>query len=150
MAKSHPTIDEPLEPLVERIPGYLAAFGVGGAAAIVVGVGVFAVSSSSFANSIGYTFIALGTLLLLVGGARGGGYSNLGMGAVDAVIGGRNRSDDDFSDDDARRGKINKRRDPMERLRKGLRPPPNPTAFWQTIAGFAYIGAGAWLVLTFG
>lgn len=150
MSDRHPTIEPELEPLSERFPGYLAAFGIGGAAAIVVGLVVFAATSVSFVSSVGYSFIGLGTLLLLVGGASGGGYANLGMGAVDALVGGRNRSDDDFSDSEARRGRINRRRDPMERLRKGLRPPANPTAFWQTIAGFAYIAAGAAFTLTWG
>ena len=97
---------------------------------------------------IGYTWISVGTLLLLVSGARGGGYSNLSIGAVEALVGGRNRTDDDVDDDDdLRRGKVMKRRDPMYRLRKGLRPPPNPTAFWQAIAGFVFIALG--LPLTF-
>ncbi len=140
--------DPTLEPLSERMPQYLAVFGIGGAAAVVVGLIVFAVSDVSFVNSIGYTFIALGTLLLLMGGARGGGYSNLGLGAIEAVVGGRNRSDDDYGgDDDLRRGRVMKRRDPMERLRRGLRPEKNPTAFWQIIAGFGYIAAGMVLAL---
>jgi hypothetical protein len=150
MSSEHPTVEPVLEPLSERFPGYLAAFGVGGAVAIAVGLIVTAVSSVSLLSGVGYSLIGLGTLLLLVGGATGGGYANLGIGAVDALVGGRNRSDDDFSDSDARRGRVTKRRDPMERLRKGLRPPPNPTAFWQTIAGFAYIAAGAALILTWG
>ncbi len=83
-----------------------------------------------------------------MGGARGGGYSNLGLGAIEAVVGGRNRSDDDYGgDDDLRRGRVMKRRDPMERLRRGLRPEKNPTAFWQIIAGFGYIAAGMVLAL---
>ncbi|HSG80222.1 MAG TPA: hypothetical protein VLD62_11625 [Acidimicrobiia bacterium] len=150
MSGEHPTIGPVLEPLSERFPGYLAAFGVGGVAAIVVGLIVTAASSVSLVNGVGYALVGLGTLLLLVGGARGGGYANLGIGAVDALVGGRNRTDEDFSDSDVRRGRVTKRRDPMERLRRGLRPPPNPTAFWQTIAGFAYIAAGAALVLNWG
>ena len=91
----------------------------------------------------GYGLVVLGTLLLLVGGARGGGYTNIGIGAVDAVVGGRNRSDDDFEGDaELRRGRLLKRRDPMERLRKGLRPQANPTAFWQSAAGVAYVLLG--------
>jgi hypothetical protein len=30
----------------------------------------------------------------------------------------------------------------MERLRKGLRPQANPTAFWQVIGGIAYLVVG--------
>ena len=36
--------------------------------------------------------------------------------------------------------------DPRERLRKGLRPKANPTAFWQVVAGFAYVGIGVALL----
>jgi len=98
----------------------------------------------------GYVSIILGTVLLLAGGARGGGYTNMGIGAIEALVGGRNRSHDDFEGDaEARRGRIMKRRDPMERLRKGLRPAANPTAFWQSVAGFAYIGAGLGAVILF-
>ena len=90
--------------------------------------------SARFSDALGYAFIALGTLLLLIGGARGGGYSNLGVGAVEALMGGRNRAHDDYeSDEELRRGKVMKKRDPMARLRRGLRPQANPTAFWQVI-----------------
>ncbi|MDX1690811.1 MAG: hypothetical protein R3290_07295 [Acidimicrobiia bacterium] len=141
---------DPIDPLAERFPGYLAAFGMGGAGAVGVGLVVFWLSSLSFVSSIAYTFVALGTLLLLVGGASGGGYTNIGLGAVEALVGGRNRSADDFEDDDVRRGDITKKRDPMARLRKGLRPEANPTAFWQIVAGFLYIAAGAAIVFNFG
>jgi hypothetical protein len=78
-----------------------------------------------------------------VSGARGGGYGNIGIGAVEAVVGGRNRAGDDLEhDNEIRRGQTMKRRDPMDRLRKGLRPPPNPSAFWQAVAGFLYIALG--------
>lgn len=91
----------------------------------------------------GYACIVLGTILLLAGGARGGGYTNMGIGALEAVVGGRNRTHDDFEGDaEQRRGRVMARRDPMERLRKGLRPAANPTAFWQSVAGFAYLGVG--------
>lgn len=93
--------------------------------------------------AIGYGLIAFGTVLLLVGGARGGGYTNIGLGAIEAVVGGRNRTEDDFeADAELRRGKVMKRRDPLERLRKGLRPKANPTAFWQAIAGIGYVAIG--------
>ena len=133
----------PVEPLRERMRGYLAVFAMGVGAAVVIGSIVWLATSAGFAEALGYTFLGLGTLLLLTGGARGGGYSNLGIGAVEAVFGGRNRAQDDYvSDEELRRGEVMKKRDPMARLRRGLRPQANPTAFWQVIAGFLYIAIG--------
>lgn len=126
-----------------RFPDYLKAFGLGLAVTGSLGVIIGLLSSMSVENAVGYVWIFSGTFLLLVGGARGGGYTNLSIGAMEAVVGGRNRSDDDFEGDaELRQGRVMKRRDPMARLRRGLRPPPNPTAFWQTIAGFLLIGLG--------
>ncbi len=137
-----------MEPLSERMPGYLVAFGIGVGAAALVGLIVWLAASIRVADALGYSFLGLGTLLLLVGGTRGGGYSNLGIGAVEAVFGGRNRSQDDYvSDEGLRRGDVMKKRDPMARLRRGLRPQANPTAFWQVIGGFLYIGIGLLLTL---
>jgi hypothetical protein len=138
----------PVEPLSERMTGYLVAFGIGVGAAALVGVIVWLATSVRLADALGYSFIALGTLLLLLGGARGGGYSNLGIGAAEALFGGRNRSQDDYvGDEELRRGDVMKKRDPMARLRRGLRPQANPTAFWQVIAGFLYVGIGVFLAL---
>jgi len=142
--------DDQFPPLRERMPVYLRlfAFGLAGGAVIGAAAGLF--TDAGPVSGIGYTFIAVGTLLLLVGGARGGGYSNIGLGAVEAIVGGRNRSSDDYEHNEAlRRGAVNQRRDPMERLRKGLRPPANPSAFWQSVAGFVYIGLGVVLTLAF-
>lgn len=135
-------------PLRERFPDYLKAFGLGLAATTLGGIVLWLITTLRFEHAIGYTWIFSGTILLLMGGARGGGYSNMSIGAIEALVGGRNRTDDDFEEDsDLRHGKVMKRRDPMERLRKGLRPPPNPSAFWQIIAGLLLIAAG--LPLTF-
>lgn len=134
--------------LRERFPLYVKAFGLGVVSTFVVGVILWLVTSFRFEHAIGYTWVFSGVTLLLVGGARGGGYTNLSLGAAEALVGGRNRMDDDYEEDaELRRGGAMKRRDPMARLRRGLRPPPNPTAFWQTIAGFLLIGMG--LPLTF-
>jgi hypothetical protein len=142
--------DDELAPLRERMPVYLRLFGYGLAGAAVVGLAAGLLTGSNPVAGIGYAFIAVGTLLLLVGGARGGGYSNLGLGAVEAIVGGRNRSSDDYEHNEAlRRGAVNQQRDPRERLRKGLRPPANPSAFWQSVAGFVYIGIGVALTLSF-
>lgn len=131
------------EPLRERFPVYLKLFVIGLAAITLIAAVVTLVSDTSFGHAFGFSAIFTGVFLLLVGGARGGGYANLGLGAAEALVGGRNRTDDDpLSDEELRRGNVMKRRDPMARLRRGLRPPPNPTAFWQTMAGFLYIAIG--------
>jgi hypothetical protein len=129
--------------LRERFPDYLKAFGLGVVATGAFGVVLWLITSLRFEHAIGYTWIFAGTFLLLVGGARGGGYANMSLGAAEALVGGRNRTDDDVEGDaELRHGRVMKRRDPMDRLRKGLRPPPNPSAFWQIIAGFLLIGLG--------
>lgn len=131
------------ESLRQRFPTYVKVFLLGLAFVLAVAGIVMIFGTASFATAFGYAAIFFGTLLLLLGGARGGGYSNLGVGAVEALVGGRNRVDEDPSvDDAARSGKQNAQHDPMARLRRGLRPPPNPAAFWQSIAGFLYIGLG--------
>jgi hypothetical protein len=141
--------DEPA-PLRERMPVYLRLFAAGLAGAVLIGLALGFLTGAGAVSGIGYTFIGVGTLLLLVGGARGGGYSNIGLGAVEAIVGGRNRSSDDYEHNEAlRRGAVHQRRDPRERLRKGLRPPPNPSAFWQSVAGFVFIGLGVFLTLSF-
>jgi hypothetical protein len=131
------------DPLRERFPVYVKVFLIGMVAIGALAFVVTLVSDTRPGAAFGFTAIFSGTLLLLVGGARGGGYSNLSVGAVEALVGGRNRVGDDHeADSELRHGNVLRRRDPMARLRKGLRPPPNPTAFWQTIAGFAYIAVG--------
>jgi hypothetical protein len=131
------------EPLRERFPVYMKIFLLGWVGITVLAAAVVLFSDTGWAHAFGFTAIFTGVFLLLIGGARGGGYSNLGLGAVEALVGGRNRTDDDYErDDELRRGDVMKRRDPMARLRKGLRPPPNPAAFWQTVAGLVYIAAG--------
>jgi len=131
------------DPLRERFPVYAKAFVIGLGAVLALALVIYWLSSARLEHSFGYTAIGTGTVLLLAGGARGGGYSNLSVGAVEALVGGRNRTDDDVEGDaELRHGRVMKRRDPMERLRKGLRPPPNPTAFWLAIAGALYIACG--------
>lgn len=131
------------DPLRERFPVYIKTFLLGLAVIGVVAAGVVLFTDTRPGHAFGFTAIFMGTLLLLIGGAKGGGYSNIGLGAVEALVGGRNRVDDDpETDEGMRRGEVLPRRDPMARLRRGLRPPPNPSAFWQTIAGFLYIAMG--------
>ena len=136
----------PTEPLRDRIPNYAVAFGIGSAVGAVIGVIVAAFTGGGLVNGVGYGIIMWGVILLLVGGTAGGGYANMGVGAAQSLFGGRTRYDDDVDDPDVRRGRI-KKVDPRERLRKGLRPPANPTAFWQVIGGFAALALGV-LVLS--
>lgn len=134
--------------LRERFPDYLRAFGLGVVVTAGVGIVLWFLTSFTLEHAIGYTWLFTGVLLWLVGGARGGGYTNLSIGATEALVGGRNRTDDDYvEDDELRSGKTMKRRDPMDRLRRGLRPPPNPTAFWQIVAGAGFIALGLALTL---
>ncbi len=133
------------EPLAERFPRYLAVFGLTGGLAVVVGTLVGMLSSATLGSSLGWALIVLGVLYLLVGGTRGGGYANIGIGAAGALFGGGRRHDEDAMDHDTRMGRP-KKVDPLARLRAGLRPERNPSAFWQVIAGFAFIGAGLYVL----
>lgn len=132
-------------PLRERLPEYLATFGVGLLAAAVLGAVIGGVSSADLTSAVGYTILGLGVVYLLAGGASGGGYTNMALGATGSLFGGRGRLDEDVDDPDVRRGAIPKT-DPMERLRRGLRPQANPRAFWQVIGGFTYIAIGVMVV----
>jgi len=141
----------------ERLVQYTKLFFVGTAAIAVVGALIGVVASPPVPVAIGYTAVFVGVLMLLAGGASGGGYANLGMGVVDRLVDNAKRDRGEHQPDDAtpvRRSKRYEveegpaRRDPMERLRKGLRPEKNPTAFWTVIGGFIYIGIGALLALS--
>ncbi len=134
-----------LEPLRERMPIYLRVFALGFGVAAAVGLVWGAFSGASFVQGVAWAVLAYGVLLLLFGGATGGGYTNIGVGAVGSIFGGRHQYDADPSDPDVRRGGVGKV-DPRERLRKGLRPAANPTAFWQVVAGFAYVAIGVALL----
>ena len=139
-------------PLRDRMPDYLALFGAGLAAAAALGLIIAFVSSTSFAAGFGYTLIGIAILMLLSGGVTGGGYVNLGAGALGTMFGTglRNPEGDSKSDDaeELRKQVFGRRGDPRERLRKGLRPEANPRAFWQVIGGFAYFVIGTWTVIT--
>jgi len=118
-------------PLRERLAGYLAAFAVGLAAGAAIGVVVWLATSARLVDAIGYTYSALGAVLLLVGGVRGSGYP--GAAGRAAPDGGR----------EAPTGAVaGGRVDPVERRRGRLMAPPNPAAFWQVVAGGAYIAVG--------
>lgn len=136
-------------PLRDRLPEYLTVFGLGWLILIVVGLGIAAFTEATPAEGIAYAALGYGVVLLLAGGATGGGYTNLGLGAAGAVLGSGHRHDEDFEDPDVRRGKT-KRVNPRERLRRGLRPEKNPRAFWQVVAGFTYLASGVAILELFG
>ncbi|MGI9667958.1 MAG: hypothetical protein ACR2N2_12830 [Acidimicrobiia bacterium] len=132
-------------PLRERMPDYAAVFGVGLAGSVVVGFIFFLIADIGFASAIGYTIILYGVVLLLAGGATGGGYTNLGIGAVGALFGTR-RADEPQSEVEETWG-TKPKADPHDRLAKGLRPEANPRAFWQVMGGVLYVGIGLLIVI---
>ena len=136
------------DPLSDRFPRYVASFSVMIVAAIVIGLLVAAFTSVEVASGVGYGMIFLGIGMMALGGSQGGGYANLGVGAVGMLFGTR-RHDEDFSDPSVRRGTPT-RVDPRERLRKGLRPEANPSAFWLVIGGLVAVGAGLGFLMNFG
>lgn len=140
-------------PLRERMPDYLALFGLGIVGCLIGGIIVVIVSQYSFASGFGYTMIGLGVLLVLSGGVSGGGYANLGAGALGTMFGSGLRNQEGPADEDdpeaLRREVFGRRRDPRERLRRGLRPEANPRAFWQVIGGSTYFALGTVIVLQF-
>jgi len=123
-------------PLRVRLPGYLVAFALGLVGGGLVGVVVWLATSVRMADAVGYTYSALGVLLLLVGGLRGTGHGLVGS----AMPGGQA--------DPADPGAMH-RLDPIERRHRRLLAPPDPSAFWQVVAGFAYLGLGVALNLLF-
>jgi hypothetical protein len=131
-------------PLSERLPDYLVTFGIGLLASAGIGIVVWLISDIELASTVGYTMILYGVVLLLAGGSTGGGYTNLGMGAMGALFGTR-RVDEPQPEADSS-FKIT----PQERLQKGLRPEANPRAFWQVVGGAVYVGIGLIIVIVGG
>ena len=140
-----PESDEQALSIRDRAPDYAAVFGVGVAGSFAVGGIIWLISDVAFASAVGYTMILYGVVLMLAGGATGGGYTNLGVGAVGAMFGAR-RADEAQDELDERRGG-KQRVDPQERLRRGLRPEANPRAFWQVIGGIAYVALGLGIII---
>lgn len=135
--------DQP-QPLRERLPDYLATFGIGLVVSSVIGLIFWLITDTPLASSVGYTVILYGVVLLLAGGASGGGYTHLGMGAMGALFGTR-RVDEPQPEADS-----SFKLTPQERLEKGLRPGANPRAFWQVIGGALYIAIGLLILTTSG
>lgn len=131
-------------PLSDRLPDYAAVFGVGLGACIAIGLVIWMASPASAAAAIGYTVILYGVILMLAGGSTGGGYTNLGLGAMGAMFGTRRADEAEDDGESAQR-----RKDPHERLQKGLRPEANPRAFWQVVGGITYVVIGLVIVVLF-
>jgi hypothetical protein len=131
--------------LRDRMPDYLATFGIGLAATFAVGILIWLISDVGLSSTIGYATILYGVVFLLAGGATGGGYVNLGVGAVGSMFGGR-RLDDSETGVESSSGN-RKRMDSSERLAKGLHPAANPRAFWQVVGGMLYIAIGLAIVI---
>lgn len=140
-----PGIEEAPLSLRDRLPDYLATFGIGLAAASGVGIVIWLISDIKISSTIGYTTILYGVVLLLAGGASGGGYANLGIGAVGSMFGGRRLDDSEPGLESP--GQNRKRVDASQRLARGLRPEANPRAFWQVIGGLVYIAIGLAVVI---
>ena len=131
--------------LRDRIPDYLATFGIGLAVTFAIGIGIWLISDIGLSSTIGYTTILYGVVFLLAGGASGGGYVNLGVGAVGSMFGGRRLDDSQAGLDSP--GNNRNRMDASERLERGLRPEANPRAFWQVIGGLSYVAIGLAIVI---
>jgi hypothetical protein len=132
-------------PLRDRMPDYLATFGIGLAATFAVGIVIWLISDIGLSSTIGYTTILYGFVFLLAGGATGGGYVNLGVGAVGSMFGGR-RLDDSETGVESSSGN-RERIASSDRLAKGFHPDANPREFWQVLGGMLYIAIGLAIVI---
>ena len=136
-------IDDDL-PLTDRMPDYLVTFGIGLLASAGIGIVIWLISDIDLASTVGYTMILYGVVLLLAGGSAGGGYTDLGMGAMGALFG--TRRVDEPQEEANSSFKVT----PHERLQKGLRPEANSRAFWQVVGGAIYVGIGLAIVIVGG
>ncbi len=123
------------------MPDYLVTFGIGLLVTAAIGIVIWLISDIPLASTVGYAVILYGVVFLLAGGSSGGGYTNLGMGAMGALFG--TRRVDEAQPEANSSFKVT----PHERLQKGLRPEANPRAFWQVVAGALYIGLGLVIVI---
>lgn len=133
-------MQEPV-PLSERMPDYLVTFGLGLLGSTVVGVLIWLISDIELASTVGYTMILYGVVLLLSGGTSGGGYTNLGVGAMGALFGTRR------ADEAQPEANSSFTMTPHERLQRGLRPEANPRAFWQVVGGGLHVALGMLILL---
>jgi hypothetical protein len=158
---SVPATNEPT--LRERMPDYLAVFGIGVAVGLVVGGAIGLFSSADAGPAIGYTLMLVGTGFLLAGGLRGSGFYAGGFGTVFSGSDEEHRAtlgdpavDESVALERARSrgadgGAAGGRRkvDPADRIRRRLALGPNPRAFWSVVAGFSYIALGIGVVSLF-
>lgn len=128
-------------PLSERMPDYLVTFGIGLAVSVLIGGAIWVISDIPASSTVGYSVILYGVVLALAGGSSGGGYTNLGMGAMGSLFGGP-RMDEEPAEFGSSRTL-----DSRERLAKGFRPEANPRAFWQVVGGALYIAIGLAIVI---
>jgi len=144
------------------MPEYLKLFGLGVVGSAGFAAVVAVLSSAGFRTALGNTLFALGVGLLLVGGLGGGGYAHLRHGAIGSVLKKTRRH---YGRGDgappAAGPSITSPASPQPpppappppapppTKRAGLegRYEPNPKAFWQVVAGFAYSALGAIVVL---
>lgn len=107
-------------------------------------------TSARLVDALGYTYSALGALLLLVGGIRGSGYGQAATRAGASAAGEPGRAREGEAPalpgaGAAATGKL----DALERRRRRLLAPPDPAAFWQVVAGCVYFGLGLLLTVAF-
>lgn len=138
------------EPIGQRLPRYLGTFGLGLAAAGLIGLVVWLATSARLVDALGYSYSALGAVLLLVGGMRGSGYGSPAARGNDSPANALGRAGDGPSAGrqtgwPAGAGGY----DPVARRRRRLQSAADPAAFWQVMAGCAYFGLGLLLTLLF-
>ncbi len=124
----------PAEPLRSRLPRYLTAFAIGAGVAIGAGLAWGLAFDGSIGTGIGWALLLLGVPLLLAGGMTGGGFVGASTGDYGILYGRRHRHGQFATE-----GEILRYRDVRDRLRAGLRPGPNPAAFWQVVGGASYL-----------
>ncbi len=138
------------EPIKQRLPRYLNAFGLGLAAAGLIGLVVWLATSARLVDALGYSYSGLGALVLLLGGMRGSGYGSSAARADNSPGDATGRTGDPASG--SRHpgwGAVVGGYDPVGRRRRRLQATPDPAAFWQVMAGCAYFGLGLLLTLLF-
>lgn len=131
-----------VEPLRQRLPRYLRSFGLWLLAILAASLVLTLVMNTPLNEAFGSTAILVGAGFLLVGGLQGGQYSNIGAGAVDAIMGMRYRRVEDPSEEDESGSPAKVPEDPRPRARRGDRTPPNPSAFWKVLGGIVLISLG--------
>lgn len=131
-------ISFPKEPLRERFPRYLKTYGVLIVASVAIGSLFGLLTDAGVVRGVGGTLAFVGLGAVGAGGFFGGGYDSIGRGTTGFLFGGRSevRPEDEGTH-------------LADRLREGLRPEANPTAFWAVIGGFGLIAAGIGILSTF-